>query len=108
MLTTEKAHAAWVPALVAFAAATLGICFLQLTGPASAVDSLGEALWITAWALAVCAVGASVVASALLWRRGGVATRSGAVSIVLVLATIATLALIWLTFPPFGAGGGAA
>ncbi len=108
MLTAEKAHAAWVPALVAFAAAALGICFLQLTGPATAIDGAGEALWITAWTLAVCAVGAALVASALLWRRGGVATPSGAVSIALVLATIATLTLIWLTFPPFGAGGAAA
>lgn len=107
MFSAEKPHAAWVPALVAFAAAALGVCFLQLVGPASAVDHVGEALWITAWMLAVCAVGAAIAAGALLWRRGGLATPSAAVSIGLVLATVATLALIWLWFPPFGAGGGA-
>jgi len=108
MFSAEKPHAAWVPALVAFAAAALGACFLQLTGSAMAVDGLVEALWITAWVLAVCAVAAGIAAGALLWRRGGLATRSAAVSIGLVLATVATLALIWIWFPPFGVGGGAA
>lgn len=106
MFTAERTHAAWVPAIIAFAAAVVGACLLQLSSAASALDGLTEVLSITGWVVVVWAAIAGVAAGALLSRRGGLTTRSARASIALVAATVATLALVWLLFPPIGSGGG--
>lgn len=106
MFTAQRTHAAWVPAIISFAAAAVGACLLQLAAATAAMDGLTEALWISGWVVVVWAGIAAVAAGALLWRRRGLSTRSAQASIALVAGTVATLALVWLLFPPIGSGGG--
>jgi hypothetical protein len=108
MFLTERSHAATVPALIAFAAAALAACFLQLAaGPIAALDGWAEALWITGWVMAVWAVFAGAGACTLLRRRRGLSSRSAQSSVALLVATVGLLALIALLYPPIGAGSGA-
>jgi len=107
MFLTERSHAATVPALIAFAAAALALCFLQLAaGAVAPIDGLAEALWITGWVMVVWAVFAGVGAWVLLRRHGRLSSRSAQLSVALVVATVGLLALIALLHPPIGAGSG--
>lgn len=106
MFSAERSHPAAVPAVIAFAAAALALCVLQLAaGPFAPLDGLVEALWITGWVLVVWAIVVAVGAGVLLWQQGGLRARAARMSAGLVVATVGLLALVVLLFPPVGAGG---
>jgi hypothetical protein len=107
MFLTERSHAATVPALIAFAAAALAACLLQLAaGPIAPLDGWAEALWITGWVMAVWAIFAVAGAWVLLRRHGRLSSRSAQLSIALLVAAVGLLALIALLHPLIGAGSG--